>query len=248
MRRATVAVGTLGAVLVLAGSVMAAPTVAITSPAAGTTIDRSDEPTFTVEGTASFDAPAPAVRKFYLRRVLDATQKVTGAIAVSSFQGLEGNAVGFSAGQVTIEITLSGRVDGASVILGSATKQYLVTPDKPTYTTPYDFELPQELDGGTVTDLNLAVKFSGPVLLHNFIALNGQSFVDVPYMDTGAVLIGIGSLTTNPSIFVPATVNEDGTFAATVNTPTTGQKRVFARAVQNGTTVSATPVQISVVA
>src|SRR5687768_3406888 len=65
LTRAVVAAA--GAVVLLAAAAQATPTIAITSPVDGTTLSRALE-TFTVSGTATFDASVPVTRKYYFRR------------------------------------------------------------------------------------------------------------------------------------------------------------------------------------
>ena len=56
-----------GAVVMLAATAQATPTIAITDPADGTTVSRSQE-TMLVSGTAAFDAPVATTRQYYFRR------------------------------------------------------------------------------------------------------------------------------------------------------------------------------------
>ena len=58
----------LAAVLAFSAVASATPTVAITTPLAGSTFSRAVFDTISVTGTATFDAPVAATRKFYLRR------------------------------------------------------------------------------------------------------------------------------------------------------------------------------------
>jgi hypothetical protein len=60
-------VAAVGSVVLLVAAAQATPTIAITSPVDGTTLSRALE-TFTVSGTATFDAPVPVTRKYHFRR------------------------------------------------------------------------------------------------------------------------------------------------------------------------------------
>ena len=56
------------AVALMAGSAVAAPAVSITSPADGSTVSRSQNPSLALAGAVSFDTPEADTSRFFLRR------------------------------------------------------------------------------------------------------------------------------------------------------------------------------------
>jgi hypothetical protein len=180
---------------------------------------------------------------------LDATKKITGTIKFSSYQGIEGGPVGFGVGQVTMTARLTGIVGNQSRVLGSATATHLVTPSQVEYTTPIDITPPAADNGKRVSGLTLDLSFTGPAVLCDFVAMSGASFVTIPILDVGTVEVSSDSATFAPAKTVQATMATDGTWSAEVVVPNTGPRKIYARAIQTGSsTVNATPVSITVTA
>lgn len=113
--------------------------------------------------------------------VLDATKDVRGEITLQSFRGVTENPTGVSAGQSKLIIVLTGTVDGAVKKIGEATAEYLVTPDKHTYTVAFTMKPDAALDKATLTTLELNTTLRGTSVLNGFYSLEDPaSFITVP--------------------------------------------------------------------
>lgn len=113
--------------------------------------------------------------------VFDATKDVRGEITMASFKGLSENPLGLGAGQTKLHIVVSGSVDGATKTIGEATAEYLVTPDKSSYTVTFTIKPDAALDQVTFTALELTTTVRGASVLNGFYSLDDPaSFVTVP--------------------------------------------------------------------
>ena len=113
--------------------------------------------------------------------VLDATKDVRGEITMLSFKGLSQNPAAISAGQTKLHILVSGTTDGAVKTIGEATAEYLVTPDKSSYTVEFSIKPDAALDKATFTTLELTTTVRGTSVLNGFYSLEDPaSFVTVP--------------------------------------------------------------------
>lgn len=158
--------------------------------------------------------------------------KVAGQVTMSSFQGITGSPVGASAGQASLTITISGSDDeGEGGTLLNVTKTYLVTPNQPVYTIPFEGDLPSSLAGLRLTSLSLTVSMAEGMVLHGFVGASGTSFFSLPTVDRGRVEVSTSSSFT-ASTTVTAEQDGVGGWAAEVTTPAVGARKIFARATQ----------------
>ena len=174
---------------------------------------------------------------------VDADRNLTGKIVTSSFEPSTG---GIGAGQAQVRITLKGTgADGAAQTIATGTQTYLVTPGTPQHTATYDLDVPAALDDKTFTALSLDVTYMTGVVLHSFTALSGASFVTLPIMDSGTVLVSDSS-SFSATRTVTATLAADGTWQAQLKTPTARSRVIYARATQAADKTDAAPVGITV--
>jgi hypothetical protein len=182
------------------------------------------------------DVTYPAVDGLPLR--VDASRSARLTLT----QGAWVAGVGGGFGQETVAATLQGVVDGEVVTLGTGTASTVVTPADDKVTTVVDIPLTGVTSDDVVTALSLVTRVSGTVG-RSYVAYGGASFLDLPLTDIGRVDVTIGSYGASA---VGAVVEPDGTWRAEVPMPTPGTRTVNARAVQNGVTVRAEPVTITV--
>ena len=110
---------------------------------------------------------------------LDASRPVTTNITLKSFQAPSPVALG--AGQALFDVTLTGFADGEQVVVGHAEHSYLVTPGTYEYRLRFDIDVPDELQGVTLTSLEMTTVLRGPVLLHGAFSVdNPSSSIAVP--------------------------------------------------------------------
>jgi hypothetical protein len=269
-KRALLKLLTIGVALIAvpaAAAAATAPTVAITSPVAGQTISKAASDTITVLGNAGFGTPVAADRTFYLRRddcggsdnphlsivqgsdggdgcgnliggvsaapetyaavdgvpfTLDTSRKAHITVVTGSFSGAGG--VGNQ--------SVTAKLFGGSGLLGQGSQTILVTPGTDQYTYGFDITLADQSD--PVTDLSLELTITGG-FGHGFVQMNGASFLDVPIMDTGSIKVS-----TSSSNFTYATIEDDGTWSAELNTPSAGNRTITALATQGESTASTT--------
>lgn len=113
--------------------------------------------------------------------ILDATQKITGTVQVSSRSIAEGVPVFLGAGQATTVGTLTGTTDGESVELGAFESTYAVTPAQGVYEVKFEIEPPADLDKAQFTGLGISLHTEGPVVNHGYYRVaNPASNFTVP--------------------------------------------------------------------
>ena len=271
--------------LLLASAAQAAPTIAITSPAEGTSVSRSDE-TMVVTGTAAFDAPIASNRTYFLRRdvcgvagirqlsvvagaetigcggataiatpivdnytaidgvpILVDPAKLTAKLTIVTGAFLAG--VGGGTGNETIAVTLRGTTaDGSTVTLGTGTKTTLITPNQDEVTNVIDFAVTAVPD--VLTGLAMETRISGTVA-RSYVSYAGASKLELSILDPGAVQVSSDSATFSASKTVYAALAADGTWIADVAIPATGQRKIYARAVQGALKSASAIVGITVV-
>jgi hypothetical protein len=114
-------------------------------------------------------------------KLIDASRDIEGAITVQSFQGDANNPGGLSAGQASLEILITGTVGGEVVTVGSATAEYLVTPDSNTYVVEFTADVDDALNKKKLTTLDLTLVQRGVTALHGFYELDDPaSFFILP--------------------------------------------------------------------
>lgn len=119
-----------------------------------------------------------------LPMTVDAARPVTTDITLKSFQVVRPAALG--AGQAVFDVTLTGFSDGEQVVLGHAEESYLVTPGTYEYRLRFDIDIPDELQGVTLTSLEMSTVVRGAVLLHGAFSVDDpSSTVTVPTLVTG---------------------------------------------------------------
>lgn len=112
---------------------------------------------------------------------LDASKDVAGQLNLQSFQGDAANPAGVSAGQTKVDITLTGNVGGASQLIGTASEEYVVTPDKTSYLVEFTIDADDALNKKKFTSLELTVTQRGVSVLHGFIGMDDPaSFLTLP--------------------------------------------------------------------
>ena len=174
--------------------------------------------------------------------LLDASRDVAGTIRSESWLGDGAPGVG----QVVVDVTLRGRSDqNQSLVLGSDTVETVNTGTDGVQ-ADFTIDLPDELDRVTLNELTLDVEVHGVNWNSNNLGLSGDSSFALPILDGGRVDVSSDSSTFLPAKTVQALVNPDGTWVAEIATPSTGNRKIYARAVQAGVTTQATPVSIVV--
>ena len=169
---------------------------------------------------------------------VDSSKPAKVTIVLSSWSG------GTGAGTQQVTATLTGRAGNQQRTLGAGTHSMDVT-GVDAYTA--DITIPLQNPGAPISTLNLAVTIGGGVQ-HGHVNLNGASFVELPILDTGRIDVSSDSATFAPSKTVKADLSADGTWTAEINTPSAGNRKIYARAVQSNLTTQATPVAITVTA
>jgi hypothetical protein len=192
----------------------------------------------TLGGVSAATTQYPAADGVPLTVDAGKTAKVT--IVLSSFTGLGG------VGNQQVTATLTGLAGNQTKTLGTGSQTILIVPGTDVYT--YEITFPVANPGAALSSLNLAVGIGGG-FQHGHVNLNGASKVDLPILDKGRVEVSSDSATFSPSKTVEAVVSPDGTWTAEVVVPSAGSRKIYARAVQTGSsTVNAAPVSITVTA
>lgn len=129
-----------------------------------------EEVIINADGAPIFQSVFPALDG--VPALLDATKDIEGAITVQSYQGDSANPGGLSAGQANMEILLTGTVGQETVTLGSASEEYLVTPDKNSYVVEFTLDVDDALNKKKLTSLELTLVQRGATLMHGFVELD----------------------------------------------------------------------------
>lgn len=106
---------------------------------------------------------------------LDATKEITGLVGVKS-QSQQGT-VRWGVGRTTLNVELSGLVDGEPKVIGSTTVQYDVLPGdmNQVYDVEYTIKPDPALDKAAFTALTLTLYNSGTSLHHGFYTTDNPS-------------------------------------------------------------------------
>jgi hypothetical protein len=105
--------------------------------------------------------------------VLDATKEIRGSIAMDSFLQAQGG--GISAGQAKMHAVITGTTAGASKVLGEATVEYLVTPNKGAYVLEFSIKPDAAFDKASFTTLEITITNRGLSYLHTFLSVDDPS-------------------------------------------------------------------------
>lgn len=108
---------------------------------------------------------------------LDATKKLTGKIIVKSGKGVAQNPASLGAGPTTFNMALDATANGQTVVLGTFSSDYTVTPDKDTYEVPFEIALDAALDKAEISALSVRLWNTGPASQHGYYEVNTSSIV-----------------------------------------------------------------------
>lgn len=107
--------------------------------------------------------------------VLDASQKITGTIQVSSRGVVAEAPVFLGAGQATTIGTVTGTTGGESVELGAFESTYTVTPAQGVYEVKFEIEPPAEFDKAQFTGLGISLHTEGLVVNHGYYRVHSPA-------------------------------------------------------------------------
>lgn len=107
--------------------------------------------------------------------ILDASQKITGTIQVSSRGVAAGVPVFLGAGQATTVGTVIGTTGDESKELGAFESTYTVTPAQGVYEVTFEIEPPAELDKAEFTGLGISLHTEGPVVNHGYYRVHSPA-------------------------------------------------------------------------
>lgn len=113
--------------------------------------------------------------------VLDATNKITGTIQVSSRSVAAGAPLFLGAGQATTIGVVTATTDGEAKELGMFESTYTVTPAQGVYEVEFEIEPPAELDKAEFTSLEIALHTEGSSVNHGYYrTVDPASSINVP--------------------------------------------------------------------
>lgn len=113
--------------------------------------------------------------------VLDATQKITATIYVSSTRGEATNPVTLGIGQTTLVATLQGTTAEGAKELGSQEVTYTVLPGEEFSEVKLEFEPDAALDKAEFTGLGISLHNQGNSINHGYYRTNNPaSFIVIP--------------------------------------------------------------------
>lgn len=166
--------------------------------------------------------------------------KVTGVIRTGGSFGLPA-----MAGQSEVDVRLTGlTADGESKTLISKTYTSILTPAQSVNDVVIDEAVPADAVESRLVALSLDVTLRGAQVGNGSITMNGASFLTLPILDTGTVLVSTVS-TFSASKTVTAELGEDGSWTALVETPLVGSRTIYARAVQGSErTTASVPITV----
>jgi hypothetical protein len=112
--------------------------------------------------------------------VLDGTRFIKGRITVGSYKSLPGSLLSPGAGQARLRLVLTGTSRGKTKTLGDQIVEYMVTPDKNSYTFDFRFPAVAKLHRTSFDSLVLTTTMRGAVLLHGSYRLDmPASFITI---------------------------------------------------------------------
>lgn len=136
-------------------------------------------------------------------------------------------------GQVTLDFTLEALVNGEGIVVGTGSENVLVTPAQSDYPVTFHITPTRDLEGATISGLDLNVYPHGAYSDSGYIGISGKSFVNVPGYSVSpnrSVQISID----DPGFGSPvaATLAGDGHYTASVPMPAVGNHTIYSRAAQ----------------
>lgn len=104
---------------------------------------------------------------------IDATKPLTGKIYVEPYL--------VSAGEATLDVTLTATLNGEAVEIGKASSSYMVTPATDTYEVAFEIDVPTTLDKQQITSLELHTVSRGQAPGHGYYEMEDPaSFFTMP--------------------------------------------------------------------
>jgi hypothetical protein len=179
-----------------------------------------------------------------LPATLDATAPIAGTIDLENFQ-IQGNGIG--AGDVTVDVTLTGVAADQGVTIGTASQTVSVAPPNTSY--PVDFEITPDpsLAKKDVTALNLNVYIHGTYAFSGFIGNSGKSYMTLPtYSASFARSVKLSIDDQNFRNPIKTKLSRLTSWSATVKTPDKGDHTLYAQAIQGATSSDTASVHFTV--
>lgn len=104
---------------------------------------------------------------------LDATRSISTDITLKSFEVVPPGSLG--AGQAVLDLTFTAFSDGKQVTVGQGQETYVVTPGTNEYRIRFDIDVADELQGKTITSLDLTTVVRGAAILHGAFSVDDPS-------------------------------------------------------------------------
>jgi hypothetical protein len=157
---------------------------------------------------------------------LDGTKPISGQIALTGAQ----------VGLAEVDVTLAALVGGQPVTIGSATGSAVLDPTGNDTPVPFTIQPNVSLDGSDVQALDLRVHVHGPYVYSGFVALNGESYVNVPSY-AASVNESVSVSIDDPTFANAVPARLDGSsWSVAITTPAVGKHTIYARSTQGYTT------------
>lgn len=157
---------------------------------------------------------------------LDGTKPISGQIALTGAQ----------VGLAEVDVTLAALVGGQPVTIGSATGSAVLDPTGNDTPVPFTIQPNVSVDGSDVQALDLRVHIHGPNVYSGFVALNGESYVNVPSY-AASVNESVSVSIDDPTFANAVPARLDGSsWSVAIATPAIGKHTVYARSTQGYTT------------
>jgi len=157
---------------------------------------------------------------------LDGTKPISGQVALTGAQ----------VGLAEVDVTLAALVGGQPVTIGSATGSAVLDPTGNDTPVPFTIQPNVSLDGSDVQALDLRVHVHGPYVYSGFVALNGESYVNVPSY-AASVNTSVSVSIDDPTFARAVPARLDGSsWSVAVTTPAVGKHTIYARSAQGYTT------------
>ncbi|HEY2543891.1 MAG TPA: hypothetical protein VGH92_12685 [Gaiellaceae bacterium] len=159
---------------------------------------------------------------------LDGTKAIQGQVALTGAQ----------VGRADVDVTLSALVGGQPVTIGSATGSAVLDPTGNDTPVPFTVQPNVSLDGSDVQALDLRVRVHGPNVYSGFVALGGESFVDMP-SHAASVNESVSVSLDDPTFANTVPARLDGAnWSVAVATPAIGKHTLYVRSAQGFDTSS----------
>jgi hypothetical protein len=168
---------------------------------------------------------------------LEGTQPIQGQVALAGAQ----------VGLAEVDVTLDALVGGQPVEIGSATGSAVLDPTGNDTPVPFTIQPNVSLDGADVQALDLRVHIHGPNVYSGFIALSGESWVDLPSY-AASVNEAVEVSLDDPTFAEAVPARLDGSdWSLALPTPAAGTHTLYARSTQGYDTsaVASTTFKVS---